>query len=251
MNSLPISVIVLAHQADQRFDAAIASVNWAAEIIVIWTGTREGRPNVKLANLQILFFDQRVSDFAHLRNAALQEAQHDWVFFLDSDEVFDQSSLTQLQKVITNPLIDGASIHRRDIFLQKEMKHGEVGQVSILRLVKRKKAQFERKVHEVAVVTGEVAQTNIRVYHFSHRSISDFLQKVIFYIQLEKIERQTYHQKFRLHEMLIYPPAKFLQNYFFRLGFLDGWRGLIYATMMSVHSFGVRAAVFENQSKTT
>lgn len=246
MNTLPLSVIILGHQVGARLDAAIASVNWAAEVLVIWSGTTELFPRQVPSAVRIISAGSKVHDFAALRNQALQEAGYDWVFFLDSDEVFNEKTLRQLRSVIENPLIDGATIHRQDVFLQQELHHGEVGHVSILRLVRKQKAKYERKVHEHVVVKGHVARTSIQIYHFSHCSVADFLSKVIFYIQLEQIERAQFQQKFQLWEMLFFPPAKFIQNYFFRLGFLDGWRGMIYATMMSIHSFGVRASLYEN-----
>lgn len=46
-----------------------------------------------------------------------------------------------------------------------------------------------------------------------------------------------------LVEMILFPVGKFVWNYFFRLGFLDGMEGFIHAGMMSGHSFLVRAKV--------
>lgn len=44
-----------------------------------------------------------------------------------------------------------------------------------------------------------------------------------------------------LTEMIVYPPAKFVKNYLLYLGFLDGTAGFIHASLMSFHSFLVRA----------
>jgi hypothetical protein len=248
MNTLPVSAIILAHQSNLRLHTAIQSVQWAAEILVIWTDP-DTIPKIEGNHhqLKILTAPEAVQDFAHIRNMALREAMYEWIFFLDSDEVFDEKCLPELQSVIENPLVNGAKIFRRDIFLQKEMRYGEVRNVSIVRLMRQPKAKYERAVHEVAAVQGHIAQTNIIVYHFAHSSVSDFLSKVVRYIQLEKIERNKTHQKFSFWEMIIFPLAKFFQNFILRGGFLDGWRGLIYATMMSVHSYGVRAVLYEQQ----
>ena len=40
-----------------------------------------------------------------------------------------------------------------------------------------------------------------------------------------------------MFEIIFYPIGKFLQNYFFRLGFLDGTPGIIMALCMSFHVF--------------
>jgi hypothetical protein len=243
--SLPISVIILAHQNDSRLLAALNSVAWSAEIIIIWSGIAKLELSLDIPQIRIISSQKKISDFANLRNISLEEAQYEWVFFLDSDEVFDETGIPQLERLISNPLIDGATVRRRDVFLQQEMKHGETGHVSLVRLLRRQKAKFERKVHEFVVIKGHIAKTNLVIYHFSHKSIADFLSKIILYIQLEQAERAEQKQRFHLREMLIFPSAKFIQNYFLRCGFRDGWRGLIYATMMSIHSFGVRASLYE------
>ena len=43
--------------------------------------------------------------------------------------------------------------------------------------------------------------------------------------------------------------AKFVSNYWLKAGFLDGWRGLIYAVVMSIHSLAVRVFIYEQQQK--
>ena len=136
-------------------------------------------------------------------------------------------------------------MRRIDIFLEKELHWGEVGNVQLLRMMKKNSAHFERAVHEVAKVNGNVINSKIVLRHYAHQSISEFLQKIIFYIQIESELRGKNKQRFHLWELLFYPPAKFFINYVLKLGFLDGWRGLVYETMMSIHSAGVRAMLYE------
>jgi hypothetical protein len=245
MQTLPVTVVILAHRVDSRLLAAINSVVWANDICLVWTGAESSIDLPKIEQLRLLKIFNPVSDFASIRNWALKSAIFEWVFFLDSDEVFDSAGIEEIAKVISNPLIDGATVTRRDVFLKQEVKYGEVGATKVIRLVHQHKAEFERRVHEYAVVKGHVASSKIVLYHFAHCSIADFLEKVIKYVQIEQVERTANHQKFRLSELLIFPVAKFCQNYFFRLGFLDGWRGLVYAYVMSVHSFAVRALLYE------
>ena len=248
MQLLPVTVIILAHRIDSRLDAAIESVSWADDICLVWAGSGVPTNLPSGEHIRVMNFSAKVDDFARTRNLALKSAIHEWVFFLDSDEVFNPSGVEEVKKVIANPLIDGATVSRYDIFLKREIKYGEVGRVKAIRLVRQHKAEFERRVHEYAVVKSHVASTQIVLYHFAHCSISDFLDKVIYYVQIEQTERIAQKQKFHLYEMLVFPLAKFCQNYFFRLGLLDGWRGLIYAAVMSIHSFAVRALLYEKHA---
>ena len=48
--------------------------------------------------------------------------------------------------------------------------------------------------------------------------------------------------------MILFPSGKFIHNYIFRLGFLDGMEGFIHAGMMSGHSFLVRGESHSRKS---
>jgi len=224
--TLPISVIILKHRDDARLRDCVASVGWASEVKAVEN---------KIA----------ISDFAQVRNDALHEIKHDWVFFVDSDEVVDEATPKLLEPLLNQPNISGMTVKRVDIFLGKELHWGEVGNVRLLRIMKKNSAHFERAVHEVAKVEGNTIDSGIILRHYAHQSVSEFLQKIIFYIQIEAQLRAKNGERFQLWQLLLYPPAKFFVNYFLKLGFLDGWRGLIYATMMSIHSAGVRATLYE------
>ncbi|MBI4226081.1 hypothetical protein HY612_03115 [Candidatus Roizmanbacteria bacterium] len=46
-------------------------------------------------------------------------------------------------------------------------------------------------------------------------------------------------------KIIFFPLAKFILNYFIKLGFLDGPAGFTYAFLMSFHSFLVRAKLWQ------
>ena len=51
--------------------------------------------------------------------------------------------------------------------------------------------------------------------------------------------------------ILLFPAGKFIQNYFFKRGFLDGTAGFIHAALMSLHSFLVRGKLWTKYHKET
>jgi hypothetical protein len=247
-NKIPLSVIILAHSSDQKLRAAIHSVHWAAEVLLIWTG-EDKAPIFSDRSVHLISMPGRIFDFARVRNDAIKHASNEWIFFLDSDEVVGAETPQQIAQHLDEQNIAGVMIRRRDFFLGKEMKWGEVKNVKIVRLARKEKIQFSRDVHEIAQVDGRVVESMITIDHYSHDSVSKFLQKIISYAQIEKDLRLKRQEKISFWQMILWPVGKFLWNFFFLLGFLDGWRGLIYATIMSLHSFTVRALVYEANSQ--
>jgi hypothetical protein len=68
---------------------------------------------------------------------------------------------------------------------------------------------------------------------------------MIHYVEIETALRLQEGRGFSWGELLFLPLGKFLYNYVGLLGFLDGWRGLCYALVMSMHSLGIRLRLYE------
>ena len=220
-----ISIIILFKQKDKKFKKAFASAQFAKEVITIK--------------------HDQINDFSQARNQALKKASYQWVFFLDSDEVISHESITEIKKIIQANLLDGALINRQDIFYKKIIEYGEAGNVKLLRMGKRDKMTWQRPVHEVAAIDGVVGDSNIKITHYAHSSLIDFIASVIGYAEIEARYRKRLNKNIIFLELITFPIIKFAHNYFIKRGFLDGWRGLSYALIMSLHSFSVRVFQYE------
>jgi glycosyltransferase involved in cell wall biosynthesis len=225
MSKTQLSIIIITRPQDKYLSLAKESAEFADEVLVI------EKTNVE--------------DFAKVRNQALNKAKHEWVLFLDSDEIITQNSIPLIKHFIKQNYFNGLMVKRRDIFYQRLIKYGEAGQSKILRLGKKSHLKWHRRVHEVASVSSRVGETDILLLHLAHDSVSEFIQKITHYAYLEAQLRLQQGQKFQFLEMACYPAGKFVYNFFFKLGFLDGWRGLIYAAVMSLHSLFVRVFLYE------
>jgi hypothetical protein len=115
--------------------------------------------------------------------------------------------------------------------------------------MRKRASQFVRPVHEIAQIEGKLHLSKITILHFAHQNINEFFQAIAGYAQIEAEHRQESRLPVWLLGLktIIYPLAKFCQNYFFKLGLLDGWRGLVYASLMSLHSLSVRVFSYENR----
>ena len=87
------------------------------------------------------------------------------------------------------------------------------------------------------------------ILHYPHLSISQFLSQIKFHSTLHAEALRKEGVEFSLFHLIFNPLGKFLQNYFWRLGFLDGTAGFVMAMMMSLHSFLARAKLFEKNGE--
>lgn len=248
MKRLPLTIIILTHLNDDRFIKALQISQFAQEVLIIDYQSKNDWANLKKkCAFQLIKKNQPITDFSQARNQTLKLAHFEWVFFLDSDEYLEQNSINQIGKLIQSVSNETAAIKikRLDIFHQQVLFHGEANQ-NYIRLMKKNCAQFYRPVHEKVNIKGKIEKSEIIIYHQAHRSINDFIDRINFYTQLEAAYRKQkstdsiINKIILVFQLIIYPIAKFIYNYFFRLAVLDGFAGFVYSYLMSIHSLCVR-----------
>ena len=248
-NNIPLSIVILTHRSDQRFLNALKSAQKAKEVLVLDYQSENNWKNLeKKHHFTLIKRSGPIENFAKERNLGLKKAKHEWVLFLDSDEEISSESWDEIEDLVKEKLIDGFFVERTDVFYGKPLRFGETGGTNFLRLVKKDKAKYLRPVHETALIDGKTEYSRIKINHYSHQNITEFLKDITHYSLLEsEYQNDDLLSPTKLGiKTIIYPKTKFIKNYILKLGFLDGWRGLVYATMMSLHSLMVRIFSYEN-----
>ncbi len=199
---------------------------------------------------QVKIFNRKLNgNFSAQRQFATSKSSNNWILWLDADENPDDKLITILNHIDLHQYFN-FSFKRSDVFLGHLLKHGETSSQTFLRLFNKKYGQFKGKVHEVWSSTKPTQIRNdLTILHYSHLNLSAFLQKINFYTDIRAQELFDRGVRSSLFQIIFYPSAKFIQNYFFRLGFLDSTPGIILALGMSFHSFLVRSKLWHLQQK--
>ncbi|GIK83781.1 MAG: glycosyl transferase [Patescibacteria group bacterium] len=241
-----LSIVILTNRSDTLFEKALKSAQFADSIFIIDNASTNNWKELKEKyHFTVTQYPETILDFSRVRNEALKKVKTPWVLFLDSDEILPDNADDEINTIIQQNLYDAVAINRVDYFLGKPLLYGETGNISLIRLFKTQKGSFVRNVHEVVDYSGHLGSANFIISHYSHNSIQAFLEKVTAYARLES-KNKSLNKNETILQMVVFPIGKFIVNYVFKLGFLDGYRGLIYAITMSLHSFFVRVFYYEN-----
>jgi len=237
-----ISAVILTKNAEKTIKDCLRSVAFCSERIVIDDQSTDKTVEIakKLnANVYIRRLDD---DFAGQRNYGLSKAKSQWVLFVDDDEKISPKLKKEILGEIGKNLnhIKGFYFKRKDRFLGFWLNYGETSRVRLIRLAKRKAGQWQGKVHEIWQIKGENKYLKSPLLHMRDFGIGEFIERLNGYARLHSLE--LYHQgrKEFWFKIFVFPPAKFIYNYFICLGFLDGFPGLAMAWLMSWHSLLVR-----------
>lgn len=244
-----ISAIILTKDEEKNISQCLESLSWCDEIIVIDDLSTDKTAKIASSLGAEVYIHPLNNNFATQRNYGLSKTYGDWILFVDADEKISPSLRDEIKSEIRrhrraspgagNPKseIVGFEIKRIDYVWNKELRHGETGVVKLLRLARKNAGTWERKVHEVWNINDPTKALKNPLLHYPHQNLSEFLKHIDFYSTLHAEQKYLDGEKSSLLKIIIWPKFKFIKNWLFLRGFLDGASGLLVAMMMSFHSF--------------
>lgn len=248
-----LTTVILVHQFDDRLIRSLKSIAWSDVLIILDSNVAEKERtelkkqiNKHHPAAQIVQAPQsKEQNFSQVRNFAVSTVTTDWTLFVDSDEWVSSELQDEIMTTIANTDCQAFQLKRQDFFGGEPLQFGETATVKLVRLGKTSQGTWVNTVHEEWQFKGKVGELKAPLFHEPHQTITSFITKINTYSRLVAHQRTTENQTVSVLEMISFPVGKFFQNYFWRQGFRDGWRGLIYAVMMSLHSFFVRVHMWE------
>ena len=239
-----VSAIILSHNDEDSIGKTIRSLSWCDEILVVDDYSVDRTVTLAKEEGALVFTRHLSGDFAAQRNFALEKAKREWVLFVDSDEIVSDELQNEIRSAVKNNDVVGYYVKRQDFLFGRPLTHGETANVMLLRLAKKNAGVWRRPVHEVWVVHGTVGYLSRPLMHYPHPNVAQFLDEINRYSSLNAEYLYSSGVKPSLWQIIAYLKAKFLVNYIWRMGFLDGTPGVLVALMMSFHSFLTRAKLY-------
>jgi len=234
-----LSVAIITCDEERVLARTLASVSFADEVIVVDSGSKDRTVEIARSfGAKVLLRDW--PGFAAQKNFAIAQCSGDWVLSLDADEELSPELRTQIRMLLpTNPPADAFFIKRRNLFLNRWIKHGGYYPDPKLRLFRRSAANFShppqfenRPVHETIVFDGESQTLDFDLIHHAYPTLESYLEHMDRYSTLgaqllvDQGETSASWPAFYWNVFLV-PRLSFVWNYVFRLGFLDGREGMM------------------------
>lgn len=213
-----------------HIEDVLHNIAFADEIIIVDSYSNDGTYE-KLLNLKHIKVLQRTfKNFADQRNYTLKLATHNWILFLDADERITEDLKNEIISEINNPgEFVGYMFKRLFFFKQKRIRFSGFQTDTTYRLFKKGYVKYidEKIVHELPTINGKSKVLKNNMLHFCFDSAEHYKAKMEHYAKLKALELFNKNKKATLFHFYFRPLYKFIVNYFFRLGFLDGKEGFI------------------------
>lgn len=241
-----ISAVVLTKNEEKNIEQCLENLSWCDEVVVVDDESEDKTVEIAKKKGAKVFVHPLADDFSAQRNFGLEKAKGEWVVFVDADERVSQALWYEIMARLNTPFSPyaGYLLKREDMLWGKKLRYGETGNIKLLRLAKKDAGRWQGKVHETWKVNGKTDVLQNALTHYPHQTMKEFLREINFYSTLRAQELRKKKVGVSWVTIILYPKAKFVVNYIGKGGFLDGLPGLVFALMMSLHSFLVRGKLW-------
>ena len=241
-----LSVTVVAKNEAADLGAALASVAWADEIVVV--DSHSGDETVAIARQhtdRVVVHDW----LGHIeqKNYAASLASHDWILSVDADERITPELADEVKATLAaEPSCAAYLIPRVTWHLGRWVKTTDWYPDFQSRLYDRRRAKWTgRYVHEALTVNGPVGRLRGEIQHYAYRDIADHLETIDRYTTLAAKQMHEDGRRAGLLQIAGHPPLAFLRNYIARGGIRDGVPGFIISSMNAYYVFLKFAKLWE------
>lgn len=244
-----MSAVIIAKDEATTIGDCIASVTFADEILIVDSGSSDG--TVEFATSKgAKVIHQPWLGYGPQKRFAVRHAAHDWVLCIDADERVTPELQAAIEAALRMPEFHAYEFPRRNRFLGRWLRHGEGYPDLSLRLFDRHFGQWsDDAVHEKVLCEGPVGRLGGDLLHESAEVLSGYLEKQNRYtlIQAETLWHEG--ESAQTWKIVVSPAVRFVKFYVVRLGFLDGWAGLVHIAIGCFNSFMKNAKLLELQRR--
>ena len=247
---MKLSVTVITRNESANIAAALESVSWADEIIVVDSQSTDGTAAIARRHATRV----EVRDwpgYSAQKNFAAALAVNDWILSIDADERVTPELAAEIQSVLDRePAARGYRVPRVTWYLGRWIRSTDWYPDYQLRLYDRRAGSWNgRRVHESVELQGPPGQLRHDLQHYAYRDLSHHLQTIDRYTTLAAEQWHADGRRTSVVELIVHPTLAFLRNSVLRGGIRDGAAGLLVSRLNAYYVFLKLAKLWEMRQR--
>lgn len=246
-----VSAYVIAFNEEHKIEAAIASVLWADEVILVDSHSTDRTAEIA-ESLGARVVQVDFEGFGKLRQSAIAACRGDWIFSLDADERCTAEARDEILRIVADEAsADVWRTPRRNWLMGRWIRfsgwHPDFRQPQLFR--RGSMTYDDLPVHEGWIATDgatiDVMRSSIRQVPF--REMGELLHKANRYSALGADKLEARGTRGSMWLALVHGFASFFKHLVLKLGFLDGWAGFMIAFSAGEGAFYKHAKLWERR----
>lgn len=234
-----ITAVVLTLNEAEHITDCLASLSWADASLVLDSHSTDTTAELaQQAGAQVA--QAPFQNYAAQRNIALDllaNSHPTWVFFVDADERCTPELAQEIRHVTQNNPEVGWHVPRHNYIFGQLTQHAGWYPDYQARLFVHGRVRYERPVHEIATVNGQMGYLTHPLIHYNYKTIPQFHYKQKAYAQHEaNILRQQGHQP-KFYTPYTQALRQFRWRWLTLNGYKMGWHGLRLSLYMAYYEY--------------
>jgi len=250
-----ISAVISAFNEEKNLEKCLKSLSFADEIIVVDNQSSDRTLDIAKKYTNKVFTQKNnPKEIDIQKNFGFEKATNEWILSIDADEEISKELADEIGKILdakpsTISNINGFWIPRKNYMFGKWIKENSGWYPDYqLRLFRKGKGKYKSQhVHEDLSIDGETEKLKEHIIHHNYDSIGQYVKKIMIYAPNEAEEKQKNGYVFSYFDAIRFPVSDFLNWFFARKGYKDGFYGLMLALMQAFYHFLVFAFIWEKQ----
>jgi len=231
-----LTAVILTLNEAEHIVPCLQSLAWADRRLVFDSYSQDDTAALATemgAELQL----SRFENYAQQRNAALDSLTTAWVFFVDADERGTPELGAEMRQVMQERPEAGWYVPRHNyIFGKLTLGAGWYPDYQ-LRLFRQGRVRYERPVHEIAQVDGEIGHLIQPLIHHNYRDVAHFHAKQRPYTEYEASILRQQGARAKIYTPLSQPVRHFWWRFVTLKGYRDGLHGFRLSLYMAYYEW--------------
>lgn len=250
---LPLTAIIVCKDNPKYLLESIGSIHGiASEILIADIGMH---PNIK----EDLKRDRKIRIIRHdpvayvelIREKIKQQAKHEYVLFIDPDELFPEALVQLLSSSLQT--YDYFCIPRKNLIFGKWIQHSRWWPDHQVRVFRKNTVTWPKEIHKQPQVSGNgyvvANEEHLAIVHHNYESIDEYISKAMRYAKAEAQEKIKISARYTLSDAIHSALSEFFSRFFLDDGYKDGVHGFILAFLQMLYSFLVYLYYWEAKGK--
>ena len=234
------SIVIVAKDAEDKIGRLLNSLQGLTDdVIVSDTGSTDATVMIaEKAGAKVYRLPWK--GYGRSKNEAIAYAKYDWILSLDSDEKLDATLYRQLQQWQPPAETTVYQVLWKNYFGGQWIRHSDWGNSWKKRLFNKAVVKWDDAIAHEDLVSDQPLQFVKFEGYLEHYTFKDSKEYAFKMINSAMITAEKYHRmgkKAGFMKLIFAPGFIFLKTYFFKLGFLDGYKGWMIAKTTSYYTF--------------
>lgn len=235
MAGVKFSAVIISRNEERNIGRCIESLSGVADEIIVLDTYSTDRTHDICAARGVTFVQREWHGYSNAKNYANSLASGVYIISIDADEALSpelaESILTLKERV---PPQTAFSMNRFNSYFGKWIRHGDWYPDRKVRIFEKDEGHWEGSIHEKLVLPPNTKTIHLPgdLLHYASPTVAEYVRKSWHYAHLvAQSDLEQRKIKMWLYHGAIKPVSLFIRSYFIKLGFLDGYQGLLLASI--------------------